>query len=109
MEILESDGGWRRTTMKLNPNNIGEFCRKYNACVEGWVWALEHCADMQEVWNHPDLDPEWGVWIATRPGVLSDQDARLFERWCAQQVWPLFTEPHSIWSAQWKYLKTMHG
>ena len=74
---------------------IRRFCEKHSACQEGRAWALAHCETMQGVWDHPTLKSDWMLWVATRPGVLSDRELRLFGCWCVRQVWDLLTDPRS--------------
>jgi len=78
-----------RATMTIN-----EFCEKHGACREGREWALANCATMEEVWAK--AKPEWLIWIATRPGVLTDKELRLFAVWSARQVQHLMTDPRSV-------------
>lgn len=73
---------------------IEEFCDKHHACPEGRKWALANCATMQQAWK--TAKPEWVTWIATREGVLSDRELRLFAVWCARQVQHLMIDPRSI-------------
>ena len=56
-------------------------------------WCIFHCVSMAEVWD--TAKPDWLVWVATRDGVLSDRDVRLFACWCARQVWHLLTDESS--------------
>jgi hypothetical protein len=49
---------------------------------------------MQEAWGTAP-DPEWVVWIATRRGVLTERELRLFMCFCARQNWHLLTDPRS--------------
>ena len=73
---------------------IKEFCDKHNACEEGSDWAIENCKDMDEVWQN--AKPEWLVWVATREGVLTDKELRLFAVWSARRVQHLMTDDRSI-------------
>lgn len=73
---------------------INEFCTKHGACKEGYLWATEHCTSMQEVWEK--AKPEWLIWVATRKGVLTDNELRRFAVWSARQVQHLMTDPRSI-------------
>ena len=73
---------------------IEQFCSDHRACPEGQEWALANCKDMLEVWSTAKTD--WLIWIATRPGVLTDRELRLFAIWCARQVQHLLTDPRSI-------------
>ena len=74
--------------------SIEQFCDRYKACKEGREWALSNCKDMEEVWQTAKL--EWLIWIATREGVLTDKELRLFAVWCARQVQHLMTDERSI-------------
>ena len=66
---------------------ITEFCGKHHACAEGLDWALATGEpDMAALWNRADIKPEWAIWIATREGVLTDRDARLFACLCADRA-----------------------
>ena len=73
---------------------IEQFCSDHRACPKGQEWALAHCKDMLEVWR--TAKPTWLIWIATRPGVLTERELRLFAVWCARQVQHLLTDPRSI-------------
>ena len=72
---------------------IQEFCEKHDACKKGREWAVANCRTMQEVWD--TVKPEWLVWVATREGVLSDSELRLFACWCVRQAWHLLTDQRS--------------
>ena len=50
---------------------------------------------MADLWQRTDIKPEWRIWIATRDGVLTDRELRLFACWCFRQVWHLLTDPRS--------------
>jgi hypothetical protein len=54
---------------------IKEFCDTHGACADGREWALENCKTMLDAWMA--LKPEWLIWTATRPGVLTDREQRL--------------------------------
>lgn len=73
---------------------IKEFCRKHWACFDGMKWAVENCKDMDEVWEK--AKPEWLIWVATREGVLTDKERRLFVVWCARQVQHIMADDRSI-------------
>ena len=72
---------------------IQEFADKHDACQESVKWALENCASMREAWEK--IRAEDLVWIATRPGVLTDKESRLFACWSVRQVWHLLNDPRS--------------
>ena len=70
-----------------------DFLKKHRACSEGEKWALENCKSLSQVWT--DAKPDWLIWVATRDGVLSDSDLRLFTCWSVRRVWHLLTDPRS--------------
>ncbi len=70
-----------------------QFCTEYNACSEGREWALANCKDMQEVWQ--TARPDWLIWVATRKGVLTEKELRLFAVFCARSVEHLLTDDRS--------------
>ncbi len=69
---------------------IEEFCNRHGACDEGREWAVVNCRTMAEVWEK--AQPSWVVWVATRPGVLTDKELRFFAVYCARQVEHLLTD-----------------
>jgi hypothetical protein len=73
---------------------IKEFCERHNACDDGMQWAVNNCFGMKQVWNA--AKPEWLIWIATRDGVLTDKELKLFAIWSARQVQHLMTDQRSI-------------
>jgi hypothetical protein len=73
---------------------IKEFCDRHKPCREGREWALANCETMDQVWAK--AKPEWTLWVATRPGVLTDRELRLFAVWSARQVQHLMTDPRSV-------------
>ena len=77
-----------------NTMSIEEFCGLHVACKEGRKWALENCVSMEDAWAK--LKPEWLIWVATRPGVLTQRELRKFAVWCARQVQHLMTDPRSV-------------
>ena len=77
-----------------NEMTIEEFCKKHLACSEGREWALANCTSMSEAWAK--LKPEWMIWVATREGVLTDKELRLFAVWSARQVQHLMKDHRSI-------------
>jgi hypothetical protein len=79
------------------PMTITEFCDQHNACREGRTWALSTgLTTVSDLWTHPDLKPEWRMWIFSREGVASERNQRLFAVWCSRQVQHLMTDPRSI-------------
>ena len=77
-----------------NTMSIEEFCGLHEACDEGRKWALANCTSMEDAWAK--LKPEWLLWVATRPGVLTDRELRKFAVWCARQVQHLMTDARSV-------------
>jgi len=63
---------------------IAEFAAVYTACEKGRDWALTHCRDLDDAWTKLKFD--WLLWVATRYGVLSERDLRLFACRCARRV-----------------------
>ena len=75
---------------------IAEFCEKHDACADGREWAIgTGLTTMAELWLREDMRPEWREWIATRTGVLTDRELRLYGCWCVRQVWHLLTDERS--------------
>ena len=74
--------------------SIDDFCDEHRACKDGREWAIANCSDMPDAWEK--LRPDWLIWIATRPGVLTDRELRLFAVFCARQVEHLLTDQRSI-------------
>ena len=79
------------------------FCEQCNAS-EAAEAAMSACTDMQQVWQ--TATPGNLIWIATRPGVLTGKELRLFAAFCAGQVAHLITDevvwtpwgsPQGIW------------
>lgn len=80
----------------MTATSIVEFCDKHGACRLGREWALSTgCATMRELWDRDDIRPDWRLWIATRDGVMSERDIRMFASWCVRQVWHLLTDERS--------------
>jgi hypothetical protein len=75
---------------------IIDFCAKHRACTAGREWAMATgCETMRELWQRKDVPHEWRIWIASRPGVMSERDARLFACWCVRRVWRLLKDERS--------------
>jgi len=75
------------------PMTIEEFCDRYGACREGREWAIQNCSSMRDAWDK--LEPDWLIWVATRPGVLTERELRLFAVYCARRVEHLMTDRRS--------------
>lgn len=73
---------------------IEEFCGKHRAFHTLREWALANCTSMQDAWAK--LSPQWLVWVATRPGVLTDQELRLFSVWNSRRFQHLMTDQRSL-------------
>ena len=78
----------------MSDMTIQEFCGRHGACREGREWALSNCQTMDDVWAK--VRPEWLIWIATRGGVLTDRELRLFAVSSARRVQHLMTDPRSV-------------
>ena len=75
---------------------ITEFCDKHSACSEGRMWAIgTGCETLAELWQRDDMKPEWREWIATRSGVLTDRELRLYACWRVRQIWHLLSDERS--------------
>jgi hypothetical protein len=73
---------------------IKEFMDQHFACHEGRAWAENTCKTMDDVWRL--ARPDWLVWVATRRGVLTDRELRIFAVWSARQVQHLITDARSL-------------
>lgn len=75
---------------------VSEFCKINGAWGENLEWAMSQGVDtIDDLWNIPSMPPIFRRWIATRPGVMSDRDLRLFACWCVRQVWSLLEDERS--------------
>ena len=63
---------------------IEQFCDLHRACHDGRKWAISNCTSMQDAWEK--LKADWLIWVATRTGVLTDKELRLFAVHCARSV-----------------------
>jgi hypothetical protein len=75
---------------------ILEFARKHEAFSEGPDFSLSNCKDMQEVWKKSNADLK--IKIATRPGVLTEKELRLFAVFCARQASHLTTDSRILFA-----------
>ena len=73
--------------------SIKEFCDQHGACRDGRDWALAECQTMADAWAR--AKPDWLLWVATRPGVLSDRELRLLAVFCARRVQHLLADQRS--------------
>ena len=73
--------------------SIAEFCARHRACKDGRDWALANCDSMLDAWQ--TLSADWLVWVATRTGVLTDRELRLFLVFCARRVEHLLADQRS--------------
>jgi len=74
---------------------VEQFCRTYDACDAGAKWATAHHTTMRELWSDTTMRDDWRVWVATREGVLSDKELRLFACYCARSVWHMLDDDRS--------------
>lgn len=77
----------------MSDMTIEEFCDHHKACKEGREWAIKNCRSMHDAWLR--LRPDWLLWVATRPGVLTEKDLRRFAVHCARSVQHLLTDDRS--------------
>jgi hypothetical protein len=73
---------------------IKEFMHTHRVCAEGRAWAEATCETMDDVWRW--ARPDWLLWVATRRGVLTNRELRLFAVWSARQVQHLMTDSRSL-------------
>lgn len=75
---------------------IKEFFDKHGDCATGhgsdWDF-ITYCKTMHDVWNAANADKL--IWLATRPGVLTNKENRLFACWCVHRVWHRLTDERS--------------
>ncbi len=74
--------------------SIADFCTLHGACEEGRNWALFNCTSVEDAWQK--LRPDWLIWVAVQPGVLTDKELRLFAVWSARQVQHMMKDPRSL-------------
>jgi len=75
---------------------IAEFAAKHHAGTEFVTWAnATGRATMRDLWDYRPMSDDDRLWIASRPGVLTDRDAILFACWSARQEWHLLTDERS--------------
>ena len=68
----------------MSDYTIQEFCRKHDACSEGYQWAIKNCQSMEDAWNSAPAG--YLVWIATCRGVLTRKELRLFAVFCCHEI-----------------------
>lgn len=77
------------------------FCMRFCACEDGTAWALKY-ADMRTCYaallagKAGGYSTSWAIWVATRNGVMSDRNLRLFAVRCARRVQRLMNDERSI-------------
>ena len=85
----------------MSDYTIKEFIEKFNPSKEFVKWALAECTTMPEVFAK--AKPEWRIWIAARPGIMSKKDLILWACRCIKKtplhdggtVWDLLTDKRS--------------
>ena len=79
-------------------NDLHDFLRKHHACNDGLAWLRERpeITTLRKLWLRDDLPPHYRVWLATRPGVLSEAASLRFGCWCARRVQHLMAYPRGI-------------
>lgn len=81
------------SSVEINDLSIAEFCERHGACEEGRQWAVIYCRTMQDVWQ--TARPDWLLWVASRPGVLSAETLRQFLTWALTQT-PLISSSDNL-------------
>jgi len=59
-----------------NTADVRSLGRQFAACDEAIEWAASECRDAREIWEKADAEKV--VWIATRSGVLTDEQLMEF-------------------------------
>jgi hypothetical protein len=72
---------------------LTEFLDKHNACLDRRVRAAAF-ASLEDAWQN--CTPADLIWAATRYGVLTNQELRMFAVFCARSVQHLLTDPRSV-------------
>lgn len=73
--------------------NITQFLDEHRACSDGRKRAAAF-PSLEDAWQ--TCTPEDLIWVATRPGVLTDRELRRFSVFCARSVQYLMTDQRSI-------------
>lgn len=76
-------GNWLRDNVNPFPltdrhprdQSVREFCQRYCACDRGTAWGLTQ-PDLHAAWLN--ARPDWRIWMATREGVLTKDEAVQF-------------------------------
>ena len=75
---------------------LKEFQNKYYACNAGVLWAEQNnIKTNKELWEKIPNDRGWLIWIATRKGVLTDKEFRLFACFYARLIWSKMIDERS--------------
>lgn len=72
---------------------LTEFLDRHNACEKGRKRAAAF-PSLEDAWQN--CNPVDLIWAATRPGVLTDRELRMFAVFCARSVQHLMKDPRSI-------------
>lgn len=83
----------KQKAKKMSDMTIKEFCDLHNASQRDVNWALESHNSMKECWEK--LSPGHLIWVATRKGVLTNRELRLFAVYCCREIWHLLSDHRS--------------
>ena len=64
----------------------------HSACKSALDWLSDQ-PDTITLAEMVEKQPEWAVWLATRPGVMTDRELRLFAVFCARSALALIPSP----------------
>ena len=90
-ELLEAH---ETLNSEAKPGSIEEFCYFYKVRFDTSLSGCGRESSVQESWEKSS--PVFLVWIATRPGVLTEKELRLFSVWSSRQVQHLMEHSSSL-------------
>ena len=71
------------------PSEVEKQLKDWNACQEGYDWAVSTCKTMATVWEKCQRG-DWMVWLLCKDGTWTQQDKVRISVACAEHVLPLW-------------------